>query len=321
MMQYDRARGKSALSRTGLSGPVVFFKVILPCALAATLLISGCSSKRSAFHGKGSPTYRQSGPVPKGGGVYKVGNPYQIAGRWYHPKIDDTYDRTGVASWYGPKFHRRMTSNGEWFDMNRISAAHPTLPLPSYARVTNLENGRAVVVRINDRGPYAHDRMIDLSKQAADTLGFIRNGTAKVRVQYVGRAPLEGDDPRVEEENRRLIARNNGSAKPFYTASARKRAVPNPVMAQKPVIMPATGQALSGRHYVQVAAYANEQNARRARTRVAEFGNARLVPTRIGRMIFHRVRIGPFDDQKTAVQARTRAVGLGFESARIVVLR
>ncbi len=133
-------------------------------------------------------------PVPKGGGAYRVGEPYEIAGTWYYPREDKNYNRVGKASWYGELFHGRRTANGEIYDMDRLSAAHPTLPLPSYARVTNLNNGRSVVVRVNDRGPFANDRIIDLSRRSAEALGFRGNGLATVRVQYMGRAPLNGDD-------------------------------------------------------------------------------------------------------------------------------
>ena len=133
-------------------------------------------------------------PVPKGGGYYTVGKPYEIGGEWYTPREDPGYDRVGSASWYGELFHGRRTANGEIYDMDRLTAAHPTLPLPVYARVTNLNNGRSIVVRINDRGPYARDRLIDLSRRSAELLGFRGHGTATVRVKYLGRAPLNGDD-------------------------------------------------------------------------------------------------------------------------------
>ncbi|NJM35136.1 MAG: septal ring lytic transglycosylase RlpA family protein [Rhodomicrobium sp.] len=133
-------------------------------------------------------------PVPKGGGRYKVGEPYTINGRTYRPREVDHYDVTGVASWYGELFHGRRTANGEIYDMEALSAAHPTLPLPSYARVTNMANGRSLVVRVNDRGPYARGRIIDLSWAVASLLQAEAAGTAPVRVQYLGPAPLNGDD-------------------------------------------------------------------------------------------------------------------------------
>ena len=142
-------------------------------------------------------------PIPKGGGVYKIGTPYKVAGRWYVPKLDPDYNRTGIASWYGDAFHGRKTANGEIYDMNALTAAHPTMPLPSYALVTNLKNGRKVLVRVNDRGPYARERIIDLSRAAATALGFRGHGLARVRVRYAGRAPLNGSDHR----ERRFLAR------------------------------------------------------------------------------------------------------------------
>ena len=138
--------------------------------LAAPVLLSGCTLPNTAKQGRA-------------GGVYKVGSPYQVGGNWYYPKIDYNYDQAGVASWYGQNFHGKLTANGEKFDMRRVSAAHKTLPLPSIVRVTNLENGRSLIIRVNDRGPFVRGRIIDLSKRAAELLGFADKGTAMVRVQ------------------------------------------------------------------------------------------------------------------------------------------
>ncbi len=135
-------------------------------------------------------------PVPKGGGVYRVGKPYVVAGRVYVPEDDPNYTATGYASWYGSDFHGRYTANGEIFDKDSISAAHPTMPLPSYARVTNLANHKSIVVRVNDRGPFARGRLIDVSVKTAKLLGFYGHGVTRVKVDYVGRAPLQGSDDR-----------------------------------------------------------------------------------------------------------------------------
>ncbi len=167
------------------------------------LLLANCTngSRVDARYGV-SPSERLVGPgepVPKGGGVYRVGSPYVVAGRVYVPEDDPHYRAEGLASWYGSDFHGRATANGEIFDSDSISAAHPTLPLPSYARVTNLGNGRSIIVRVNDRGPYAGNRIIDVSKHTAHLLGFTVRGTARVRVEYVGRAPIEGSDDRILE--------------------------------------------------------------------------------------------------------------------------
>jgi rare lipoprotein A len=132
--------------------------------------------------------------VRRGGGRDQTGRPYQVRGKWYYPKEDKSYTKVGAASWYGDAFHGRLTANGEVYDMTHLTAAHPTMPLPSYARVTNLKNGSSVIVRVNDRGPYSNGRIIDLSERAADMLDYAHSGTAKVKVEYVGRAPLDGHD-------------------------------------------------------------------------------------------------------------------------------
>jgi rare lipoprotein A len=171
------------------------------CA-ALCLLLADCASSRydSQYGVDASPRVIDPGePVPKGGGSYRVGSPYVVGGRMYVPQYDPHYKAVGLASWYGDDFHGRYTANGEIFDVDAISAAHPTMPLPSYARVTNLANGRSLIVRVNDRGPYAHDRVIDLSVRAAKLLDFYRRGTTPVRVEYAGPAPLEGSDDRVLE--------------------------------------------------------------------------------------------------------------------------
>jgi rare lipoprotein A len=140
-----------------------------------------------------------SEPVPKGGGVYRVGSPYVVGGRVYVPQDNQHYQAVGYASWYGEDFRGRYTANGEIFDLDGISAAHPTLPLPSYVRVTNLQNGHSLIVRVNDRGPYSGNRIIDVSGRAAHLLGFRKRGTAWVKVEYVGRAPLAGSDDQLLE--------------------------------------------------------------------------------------------------------------------------
>ena len=189
-----RANTRSARLRKILNGATI---------LAACLALAACASTPTTknkfdpkkYGVKGSPRVVSQGkPVPKGGGRYLVGKPYKIAGKWYRPKLDSDYDKVGLASWYGPTFHGRMTANGEIFDKNALTAAHPTMPLPSYARVTNLKNGRSMIVRVNDRGPFHGNRVIDLSSRVADMLDFKSSGTAKVRVQYVGRARMDGHD-------------------------------------------------------------------------------------------------------------------------------
>jgi rare lipoprotein A len=173
-------------------------------AMAACLALANCASS-GKFASRVDPIYGVSSsprvvafgePVPKGGGTYRVGKPYTVAGRIYVPEEDTSYRAEGLASWYGDDFHGRLTANGEVFDMASLTAAHPTLPMPCYARVTNLGNGKSVIVRVNDRGPYHGNRLIDVSNKAAELLEFKGNGVARVRVEYVARAPLEGSDDR-----------------------------------------------------------------------------------------------------------------------------
>jgi len=168
----------------------------------ACLALAHCAGNTVDSRYGVSPSARLVGPgepVPKGGGVYHVGQPYTVAGRVYVPEENPHYSAVGIASWYGDDFHGRETANGEIFDADSLSAAHPTLPLPSYVRVTNLSNGRSLIVRVNDRGPYAANRIIDVSRKAAHLLGFTVRGTAWVRVEYVGRAPMQGSDDRLLE--------------------------------------------------------------------------------------------------------------------------
>jgi len=164
-----------------------------------------------------SPRVTTSRKVRKGGGRRQIGKPYKIKGKWYTPKEEPGYDRKGQASWYGPNFHGRLTANGEVYDQFSLSAAHPTFPLPSYARVTNLANGRSVIVRVNDRGPYHEKRIIDLSAKASEMLDYQHKGIANVRVQYVGQAPLHGLDHKYlsasysESGSRTVASRRNTS--------------------------------------------------------------------------------------------------------------
>lgn len=172
--------------------------------MGACLMLANCNSQTAGFS-RLDPKYGVSSsprvvgagePVPKGGGTYRVGKPYVVAGRTYVPEENVNYRAEGMASWYGDAFHGRLTANGEVFDMASLTAAHPTLPIPSYARVTNVKNGKSLIVRVNDRGPYHGNRLIDVSNKAAELLEFKGNGIARVRVEYVGRAPLEGSDDR-----------------------------------------------------------------------------------------------------------------------------
>lgn len=309
----------------------VFF---VAAGLTAAMALAGCSSDKNRysgdpFAGKGSPHYKGSGPLPKGGGRYHVGKPYQVAGRWFKPQEDPGYDKTGLASWYGDAFHRRMTSNGEWFDMNEMTAAHPTLPLPSYAKVTNLENGRSIVVRINDRGPFVGTRIIDLSKHSAETLAFARRGTVKVRVQYIGPAPLDDDGGHLLAMNRELeqgtplrrmiAAAGSGGDGGGRTLAAAHPPVPGPVETEEqPAPASANGYDMAGAYYVQVGSFANASNAERTRSVLANTWPVEVAQVDGGGQTIYRVRLGPIDSAEDASAALESAVAAGHPDAHIV---
>jgi rare lipoprotein A len=224
--------GFSAVARLG---------AVIGCCLALAQCGQVSSRLDPKYGVSASPRVVEFGqPVPKGGGIYRVGKPYTVGGRTYSPEENNRYTAEGTASWYGRDFHGRLTANGEVYDMDAISAAHPTLPIPSYARVTNLNNKRSIVVRVNDRGPYHANRLIDVSARTAKLLGFYDNGTTRVRVDYVGRAAIEGsDDTKLEATLRRgapapgmpevkVASSSRFAPRSFDQASSAQRSVPVP---------------------------------------------------------------------------------------------
>jgi len=218
---------------------------------AAALLVANCAGQVGRQGGaqdrynkkygvSSSPrVVRPGDPVPKGGGRAMVGKPYTVAGKRYTPVENPHYSAKGVASWYGMNFHGRLTANGEVFDKESIAAAHPTLPLPSYVRVTNLDNGLSLVVRVNDRGPYHGRRVIDVSRRAADLLQFRRVGTARVQVDYIRRASVNGSDDQVLAATLAdgAPARLDVQQSPVMVASASEPARATPRMSTRDAAM------------------------------------------------------------------------------------
>jgi rare lipoprotein A len=200
----------------------------------------------SSKYGPASPRVVADGePVPRGGGTYMVGKPYSVAGHTYYPS-EKRYAAVGLASWYGDAFHGRRTANGEVYDRDGVTAAHPTMPLPSYARVTNLYNHRSIIVRVNDRGPFAVDRIMDVSRKTAEALDFHNVGTAKVKVEYVGAASLAGSD----DEKLLATLRLDGPATldgevPTMVADAAPRAVAMAALDPRESAVPARPRAAS----------------------------------------------------------------------------
>jgi rare lipoprotein A len=233
--------------------------------VAGCLALANCSASKVISDKYSQRVVADGEPVPKGGGGYKVGQPYAINGQTYYPSENPSYRAEGVASWYGPDFHGRLTANGEVFDMHGISAAHPTMPIPSYARVTNLDNGRSIIVRVNDRGPYARSRIIDVSVGAANALGFYGDGLAHVRVEYVGRAPIDGSDDRVLlatlREGRPAPVTSQlmvASAAPFVPSIAEEGGPPIP--AERPFALGAASGRMAAKPAVVNLATASERS-------------------------------------------------------------
>jgi len=173
------------MSRGGGLGPLVVGVALLAGACSNSCQIAALPPLPDPYLDQPAP------PHARARGVYKVGDPYRIAGVVYTPQVDYRYDRTGVASWYGHPFHGRLTANGERYDQDELTAAHQTLPLPSVVRVTNLENGRSLVLRINDRGPFVDGRIVDVSRKAAKLLRFHKKGTTRVRVEVLEKESRE----------------------------------------------------------------------------------------------------------------------------------
>lgn len=275
-------------------------------------------------------------PKPAAGAGYKVGKPYQVGGVWYVPREQPNYDQVGMASWYGEAFHLKTTANGERFDMNALTAAHTTLPLPSIVEVTNLSNGKKVRVRVNDRGPFVGNRIIDLSREAARQLGVERQGVARVRVRYVGSAPLLGPEAGVRVARARPF-----SPQPVQTARAAPpppRRSPAPVYpdrryeeqaaftgapvapqtARKLQILPAMPEPAAGPAYrIQAAAFSEESRARRAAAQLSSVGRATVEPVERGGVTLYRVMLQGPKDELQAYNLRQRVADAGFGDARV----
>jgi len=322
-------------------------KWIMAVALAAGL--SGCAETQFAIH---SAKRVVGATEDKSEPNYKVGDAYQINGIWYYPKEDYDHDETGIASWYGTKFHGRRTANGEIYDMNSLTAAHRTLPMPSYVRVTNLENGRSIVLRVNDRGPFAHSRVIDVSRRASQLLGFQRKGTAKVRVQILAdksralKARLRGRDelarvgspitvdrlPKAKvaaetlpapagsesssvaqtEPPPRLVASN--------TTAASDAAAPAPNIADEPVTGEVSVQVVPKTSiFIQAGAFGQFDNANRVRAKLSAVGPVKISSVLVGGRDLFRVRVGPLKSVKAADKMLEDVTRAGYPGARIII--
>ena len=244
--------------------------------------------------------------------------PYQIAGVTYTPREQPNYEEVGTASWYGPQFHNRSTSNGETFDMEGITAAHRTLPLPSIVEVTNLENNRTLRVRVNDRGPFVQGRIIDLSRGAARALGYENRGTTRVRVRYIGPAgPALGDDVRIAQATIRPDPAGSDRNAWIVPPAPVRAPTPDPAPVQT-ASAPAAPSAPGGGLRVQVGAFSTRLNAERAAGQASSAGLATIEPVERDGTTLFRVTLGPADGAEAARQLQSRAADAGFPGARII---
>lgn len=316
--------------------------VLHPAAICAALGLAACAGGPAPVTAPPALAQDAAG-APDGGGVYKVGNPYEIAGTWYYPSEDYAYVEEGVASWYGQDFHGKRTANGERYDMNAVTAAHPTLPLPSIVKVTNLDNGRVLSVRVNDRGPFHSKRIIDLSRRSAQLLGFYEAGTARVRVEIDAQESLDlknvalkrnpGEMPMIAAVPRGSV---DSSALPPPTITANVQTVVatpppkpaarppqakvvGPAIAPKPAVaVPVSGPTTS--LFIQAGAFAEIHNAQRLEQQLKELGigTTLILPVTSGDKHIFRVRLGPLVDQGMAETLLTRVKSYGYDDAQIV---
>lgn len=277
---------------------------LLKGLLAALLLsfVAACASGPRAGGVGAVPVVTDPAPIVSG-----TMRPYQIRGRWYRPEEQPNYDETGLASWYGDQFHGRPTATGERFDMNALTAAHKTLPLPGLVEVTNLANGRRVVLRVNDRGPFVDGRIIDLSRGAADALDLRRAGVGEVRVRYLGRAPRLGGGTRLQQAE----ARPASGPVPY----TRLAGASSPVQAPPPVPAPIAPAppTRDGGVWVQAGTWADARAARRAADHLG--GSATVDVAGPGA---YRVLVGPWPDADAAERSRRAVMSRGYPEATTV---
>lgn len=288
------------------------FRCIFIFNLLFFMVLSGCTTSKEGDvwdmggnRSKNSQIYT----INSTGGVYKVGNPYQIFGTWYYPKEDYSYSEVGMASWYGDGdgFHAKTTANGEKYDMYTLTAAHRTLPLPSIVKVTNLENGRSVILRVNDRGPYAKNRIIDISKKGAEILGYKTKGTAKVKVELL------------PEESKKLKAAmlNKKGGDKWVKANKYKTPV---AQASNPLRMITTSASATEYKpkYVQAGSFSSYDSAQNLKVQLTKFGKSFISPTTIDGNKFYRVRLGPYRYDAEAEVVLNKVRDYGIYNAKIL---
>ena len=299
-------------------------------------LLSACDETSLIFHSakkltraiEGEPTAKPpppSLPVPAG---YKLGKAYVVEGVRYFPRFDPNYNETGIASWYGEPFHGRNTANGERYDMNELTAAHKTMPMPSTARVTNLENGRTMMLRVNDRGPFVAGRIIDISRRGAQLLGFYGKGTAKVRVEFIEFAPLtviaDREQPKRRLDTEEMVAIESEPTAERPAITSQYLDAPETELGSSgndelsSTLEPENGTTLTGM-FVQVGAFAERANAVRLARRLSGLSRSVISAANINGRTLFRVRMGPIADVEQADRLLAKVIGAGHGDARLIV--
>lgn len=279
----------------------------------ASLIMLALSACGTSSPNVTDPPEVQAAAIKAQGGVYKIGNPYKILGRWYYPKEDYEYTEEGIASWYGPDFHSKKTANGEDYDMHTITAAHRTLPLPSFVKVTNLDNGRSLVVRVNDRGPYARERIIDISKKGAQLLGFLEKGTTRVKVEV-----LEKESKNIKAA---MLGESAGvNATPITRIAKNEMGKIGEAPKPAPVVLPAAPKVVDSTngYFVQVAALSSQSSAEVYAQEVEKFGKTNIVKAVVNGKSYYRVRVGPFSHHQEAVVAQAKMRNSGISAAHVI---
>lgn len=292
-------------------------------ALGLALALTACSTAEKAGKGGGGAV-APAAKSPDARTSYKVGRTYTINGRSYTPEESFDHVETGRASWYGPGFDGKPTANGEIFDSDAMTAAHRTLQLPSIVRVTNVGNGRSAIVRVNDRGPYHGDRVLDVSEAAAEELGFRDIGIAYVRIEVLEEASREV--ARLAQGGATIAEVDNVRVKADALAKAEVAANPAAEVTRQARLV-SVGRNVGGegtiadQAFVQVGVFADIDNARRLGQKLNGVGTVEILDLPSGGRTLHRVRIGPYPDLLAAEQALEQAVALGVADAHLVMIR
>jgi rare lipoprotein A len=255
--------------------------------------------------------------IKKDGGYYKVGNPYKVMGQYYTPKEDYNYSEVGIASWYGDDFHDKKTANGETYDMRAITAAHRTLPLPSIVKVTNLENGRSIIARVNDRGPYVKNRIIDVSQKGAELLGYRQKGTAKVKVEILARESKAIKEAMLSKSNKAKDFNGpiNYELAPISVSDVKKQEA---VIVANNLEANDVKTVEKGNFFVQVGAFSDYNKAKEMAENMKRFGKVVIHEAYLSKDGVYRVRIGAYQSRNEALQILDRLLDYGHADVSIV---